>query len=58
LTDIVATAGQAAPGAAAVDFDRLAVVTFATNQILEDLRKVRAQCAPSGRPLLDPHVTL
>jgi 2'-5' RNA ligase len=59
LTDIGATVGgQGAPRPAAADFERYAVVTFATTQICEDLRKVRAQCAPSGRPLMDAHVTV
>ena len=59
MTDIGATVGgQLAPRPAAADFERYAVVTFATTQICEDLRKVRAQCAPSGRPLMDAHVTV
>jgi 2'-5' RNA ligase len=59
LTDIGTTVGApAAPRHAAVGFERYAVVTFATTQICEDLRKVRAQCAPSGRPLMDAHVTV
>jgi 2'-5' RNA ligase len=54
-----ATVGtQTAPPPAAAGFERYAVVAFATPQICEDLRKVRAQCAPSGRPLLDAHVTV
>lgn len=39
-------------------FERLAVVAFAPTFIAEDLRKVRARCTPSGRPVLDAHVTV
>jgi 2'-5' RNA ligase len=59
LTDIGSTVGtQTAPRPAETGFERYAVVTFATTQIREDLRKVRAQCAPSGRPVMDAHVTV
>jgi 2'-5' RNA ligase len=59
MTDVGATVGtQTEPRPAAAGFERYAVVAFATTQIQEDLRKVRAQCAPSGRPLLDAHVTV
>ena len=59
MTDIGSTVGtQTAPRPAETGFERYAVVTFAPSQILEDLRKVRAQCAPSGRPLMDAHVTV
>ena len=39
-------------------FDRLSLVTFAPASIREDLRKVRDRCPPSGRPMLDAHVTI
>jgi len=63
VTDVGSTVGSPtsavpASGEGAVGYERYAVVTFATTQIQEDLRKVRAQCAPSPRPLLDAHVTV
>jgi 2'-5' RNA ligase len=59
VTDLGATvATQRAPPPAAAGFERYAIVAFATTQICEDLRKVRAQCARSGRPLMDAHVTV
>jgi 2'-5' RNA ligase len=47
-----------APRPTTTGYERYAVVALAPEQIYEDLRKVRALCAPSGRPLMDAHVTL
>jgi 2'-5' RNA ligase len=59
VTDVAGTIGLAtAPRPAAIGYERYAVVTFATTQICEDLRKVRAQCAPAAQPLMDAHVTV
>jgi 2'-5' RNA ligase len=59
VTDVGSTIGtQTQPQGATSSYERFAVVTFATTQICEDMRKVRSQCAPSGRPVMDAHVTI
>jgi 2'-5' RNA ligase len=58
VTEGATTGTQRAPSAAATGPERYAVVALAPSQICEDLRKVRALCAPSGRPLMDAHVAV
>ena len=43
---------------AAADYDRFAVVAFATPAIVEAVEAIRRQLPPSGRPILPAHVTI
>lgn len=53
-----ATAGGTATRPSTPTVDKYAVVAFAPGFIVEDLRKVRARCAPSSVPVRDAGVTL
>lgn len=42
----------------AADYDRFAVVMFAPGQVREQVAEIRRRVPPSGRPIMDAHVTV